>query len=203
MPHRAARPGGRPADHGRCALRHGPRAGRITNSGQAGGQVAREATRRGVLAAVAALPLAAAGCKGIGALGTPPRPLPDVAVLREAIAAETLMIARYTAVLTAAPALAGSLRPILGQHQAHLARLKARLVDPRAGSGQPPPPPHPRVPVTPAAARAYLHDAEQAAAQAMMGKLPAASPSLAQLLASIAASEASHALLLGPHRRTG
>jgi hypothetical protein len=165
--------------------------------------VAREATRRGVLAAALALPLAAGGCKGIGALGTPPRPLPDVAVVREAITDETLMIARYTAVLAAAPALAGSLRPLLGQHQAHLTRLKARLVDPRAGSEPPLSRPHPQVPGTPAAARAYLRGAEQAAAQALMGRLTAASPSLAQLLASIAASEATHALLLGPHRRTG
>jgi hypothetical protein len=57
------------------------------------------------------------------------------------------------------------------------------------------------VPGTPAAARAYLRRAEQAAAQALMGKLTAAPPSLAQLLASIAASEATHALLLGPDRR--
>ena len=68
--------------------------------------MAHEATRRGLLVAAATLPLVASGCKGIGALGTPPRPLPDVAVLREAIAGEDVMISRYTAVLAAAPALA-------------------------------------------------------------------------------------------------
>ena len=57
------------------------------------------------------------------------------------------------------------------------------------------------VPGTPAAARAYLRHAEEAAAQALLGQLTAAPPSLAQLLASIAASEATHALLLGPGRR--
>ena len=71
--------------------------------------MAREATRRGVLAAAVSLPLVAAGCKGIGALGTPPPPLPDVTVVRDAIAGETLMISRYHAVLAAAPALTGSL----------------------------------------------------------------------------------------------
>ena len=53
------------------------------------------------------------------------------------------------------------------------------------------------------AASAYLRGAEDAAAQALLRHLAAASPSLAQLLASIASSEASHALLLGPHRRAG
>ena len=170
----------------------------------------RGATRRSVLAAAASLPVVAAGCsKGIGALGTPPRPSPDVAVVRDAIDAETSMIARYNAVLTAVPALAGSLRPLLQQHHEHLARLRARLIEPNRAS----PPEHspavaasaagPPVPGTPAAARAYLRHAEQAAAQALMGKLPGAPPSLAQLLASIAASEATHALLLAPGRRPG
>ena len=170
--------------------------------------MAQKATRRSVLAAAVALPLAATGCKGVGGLGTPPRPLPDVAVLREAITGETLMISRYTAVLAAAPGMAGSLRPLLDQHRAHLARLRGRLAGPRAAvSGASPSPstshPAPQVPGTPAAARAYLRSAEDAAAAALLRHLAAASPSLAQLLASIAASEASHALLLGSRRRAG
>jgi hypothetical protein len=171
--------------------------------------VAREATRRGVLAAAVALPLVAAGCKGIGALGTPPPPLPDVAVVRAAIDGETLMISRYGAVLAAVPALAGQLGPLLDQHREHLARLRARLIEPPAGS-QPGHSPSPAVsaspgpvPGTPDAARAYLRQAEQAAAAALLGKLTAAPPSLAQLLASISASEATHALLLTTGRRPG
>ena len=167
----------------------------------------REATRRGVLAAVVSLPLVATGCKGIGALGTPPRQQPDVTVVRDAIDGETLMISRYHAVLAAVPALAGSLDPLLQQHREHLARLRARLIEPNTAS----PPEHSPavaasaagapVPGTPAAARAYLRHAEQAAARTLMGQLAAAPPSLAQLLASIAASEATHALLLAPGRR--
>jgi len=172
--------------------------------------VGRGATRRSVLAAAASLPVVAAGCsKGIGALGTPPRPSPDVAVVRDAIDAETFMIARYNAVLTAVPALAGSLRPLLQQHHEHLARLRARLIEPPASSqaqdtssaaATPAPPP---APGTPAAAQNYLRLAEQAAASTLLGKITAAPPSLAQLLASIAASEATHALLLAPGRRPG
>ena len=56
------------------------------------------------------------------------------------------------------------------------------------------------MPGTPAAARAYLRGAEHSAAQALLRHLAVASPSLAQLLASIAASEATHALLLGDGR---
>ena len=167
----------------------------------------REATRRGVLAAAVSLPLVATGCKGIGALGTPPRQQPDVTVLRDAIDGETLMISRYRAVLAAVPALAGPLDPLLQQHGEHLARLRARLIEPStAGRPEHSPavtasPAAVQAPGTPTAARAYLREAEQAAAQALLGRLTAAPPSLAQLLASIAASEASHALLLGPARR--
>ena len=159
-------------------------------------------TRRGLLSAAAALPLAAAGCQGLRVLGTPPRPLPDVAVLRTATDGETVLIAQYTAVLAAQPGLAGLLDPLLGQHRAHLDRLRARLsVPPGAATPSASPRPHVQVPPGAAAAQAFLQRAERAAAQALTGGLTAASPSLAQLLASIAAAEASHALLLGPSRR--
>lgn len=163
----------------------------------------QDATRRGVLAATAAaLPLLA-GCKGIGALGTPPSPQADVAMARAAIAAETLMITRYKAVTAAVPSLRGRLQPLLSQHEEHLRRLRGRLIDqgtssghPAAGAGAGGP-----VPQTPAAALAFLRRAEDAAASALTRHLQAASPSFAQLLASIAASEATHALVLSPRGR--
>jgi hypothetical protein len=198
---------------GHGAVRDGRRHGGSGRDGSGrengGGRVVREATRRGVLAAAVSLPLAAAGCKGIGALGTPPRPQPDVAVVRDAIDGETLMISRYNAVLAAVPALAGPLGPLLQQHHEHLARLRARLIEPNPASrperspAVTASPAGVQVPGTPAAARAYLRRAERAAAQTLLGRLTAAPPSLAQLLASIAASEATHALLLGPGRRAG
>ena len=169
--------------------------------------MARDATRRSVLtAAAAALPLVAAGCKGIAALGTPPKPAPDVTVATDAIAVETQLIARYGDVLAANPALAPALRPLLAHHHEHLARLRARLIIPRTGaqpsaspSGTPSPRPAP-VPGTRAGALAYLRDAENAAAASLLAHLDAAPPSLAQLLASISASEATHALVLGQGR---
>jgi hypothetical protein len=159
--------------------------------------------RRSVLAAAAmTFPLLAAGCKGVGALGTPPLPLPDVAVLDHAIAAEKLMIARYHAAISGSPAQAAFLAPLLAQHRAHLARLRSRLLDPRATvqAGSPSPraaaSPGSLATSAPAVALAALQAAEQDAASALVRHLAEVTPSFAQLLASIAASEASHALLL-------
>lgn len=172
--------------------------------------MARDATRRRVLAiGAAALPLAVAGCKGIGALGTPPKAAPGVAVVGDAITVETRLIAHYGAVLATVPALAGPLRPLLAQHHDHLARLRARLIIPPGSRAHDPaspgaspsgsPPPF-AVPGTPTAALRYLRDAENAAATAQLAHLAAAPPSLAQLLASISASEATHAMVLGQVR---
>jgi hypothetical protein len=168
--------------------------------------VAAKPTRRVVLAAAAMLPLAAvSGCDGADVLAAPPTPAPDVAVLREAIAAEQLMITRYAAVLheaggtggTAAGSLAAALEPLLAEHRAHLAQLRSRLIVP-AGSPASPAPPRGRAPaaatVPPAASAglAFLRAAEQAATAAMLSRLRGAPPSLAQLFASIGASEATH-----------
>jgi hypothetical protein len=169
--------------------------------------VVQEATRRRVLAALAVtLPLVVSGCsKGIGALGTPPKPAPSVAVVNDAITVENYLIARYGAVLAAMPGLAGELRPLLVQHHEHLARLRAQIIVPRGGahpaaSPKPSPSPSP-VPGTAAGALTYLSDAENAAATALLAHLQEATPPLAQLLASISASEATHAQLLRAHGR--
>ena len=168
--------------------------------------------RRSVLAAgAAAVPLLAAGCKGVGALGTPPKPSREVGVLGEAISAEKVMIARYRSAAAASPALAGTLTPLLGQHQAHLAALQARLIVP-AGAPATPEPATPEArpaavaagtpaqPPAPATTLAALAAAEDAAATMFTTLLATVSPSLAQLLASVAASEASHAVLLRTRR---
>jgi hypothetical protein len=168
--------------------------------------MARDATRRRVLAAAAAaLPLVLAGCKGIAALGSPPKPAPDVSVATDAIAVEQQLIAHYGAVLAAVPGLAATLRPLLDQHHDHLALLRARLIVPHGGQPLPSPRATARgrapVPGTTAAALGYLRDAEDAAAAALLAHLAAAPPSLAPLLASISASEATHALVLGTAAR--
>ncbi len=171
--------------------------------------MAAKPTRRVVLAAAAMLPLAAvSGCDGTDVLAAPPSPAPDVAVLRDAISAEQLMITRYAAVLHeaggtggTAGSLAAALEPLLAEHRAHLAQLRSRLIVP-AGSPASPASPRGRapaaatVPATASAGVAFLRAAEQAAATAMLNRLRGAPPSLAQLFASIGASEATHVPVL-------
>jgi hypothetical protein len=161
--------------------------------------VRADLTRRSVLAATAmTVPLVAAGCKGVGGLGTPPKAAPDVAVLHHAIATEQALIARYHAALAGSPGLAGTLGPLLAQHREHLARLTSMLIVP--ATPRPTPRPSASAPAGPARPRAAtlaaLAAAETDAASSLVGRLALAPPALAQLLASIAASEASHALLL-------
>jgi len=165
-------------------------------------------TRRAVLAAsAAAAGLLVSGCRGVQVLGTPPPPAPDVRQLRAAIEAEQLMIARYHAAISrsaGAPAAASRLTELIAEHQQHLAQLKSRLIVP-PGSAQS---------AGLEAARsgglnldlhgtlAALAADEQAASQWLAAQLLAAPPSLAQLLASISASEATHVPVLDQLRRT-
>jgi hypothetical protein len=180
-------------------------------AGAAGGSVTAGPTRRVMLAASAALPLiAVTGCEGIGALATPPAPGADVGLLKTAIAGEQLMIARYEAVLAPAhpraDGLAAILEPLLAEHHAHLAQLRSRLIVPAGAAtapspaatrrGEPVAPRKPVVPATPAAGIAFLRAAEQDASNALLERLGVAPASLAQLLASISASEATHAAVL-------
>ena len=179
--------------------------------------MAADPTRRVVIAAAAVLPLVAvSGCGGVDVLASPPASARDVGLLRAAIAAEQLMIIRYAAVLrdvqNPGPGAAGgsggtsatltaALEPLLAEHRAHLAQLRSRLIVP-AGSTSPSPSPSrragstPPVPTAPTAAIAFLRAAEQAAATAMLDRMRGAAASLAQLFASISASEATHVPVL-------
>ena len=164
--------------------------------------------RRSVLAAaVMTVPLVAAGCKGVGALGTPPEPGPDVAILRGAIGTEQALIARYRSAMAGSPALSGTLGPLLAQHREHLARLTSMLIEPASHSASPDSTPSTAGTAAagsgPAATLAALEAAETDAARSLASRLTLAPPALAQLMASIAASEASHALLLRTHEAGG
>ena len=168
-----------------------------------------EPTRRLVLAAAGSLALA--GCRGISVLGPVPKPGADVVTLRDAIDAEELMVARYQSAQdalaaaggTASPARAGTgaraiVADLLAEHQAHLRQLQARLVlPPRLATASPRPSPTP--PPAPSGQHrilAELATAEAAASDRLIGQLAHVPPELAQLMASIAASEAVHVVLL-------
>ena len=165
-------------------------------------------TRRAVLAgSAAALPAVISGCRGVQVLGMPPPPAPDIRLVRAAISAEQQLISRYHAVAAGPGRQAGAAQPlaaILAEHEQHLARLTARLVVP-AGSAQsvrPAATPAASMPADLAAALAVLSADEQAAAQRLAAGLLTVPPSLAQLLASISASEATHVPVLDQLRRT-
>jgi Domain of unknown function (DUF4439) len=164
--------------------------------------VAADPTRRAVLAATAALPLLITGCKSVAALAAPPQPPPDVLLLRAAISAERLMVARYEAGIRVTRGRQGRLAPVLppllAQHREHLAQLRSRLIVPgaAAAAGPAPGPAAPRLPAAPDLAIAYLQGAEQEASARLLRQVLAAPPSLAQLLASISASEATHVPVL-------
>ena len=163
-------------------------------------------SRRTLLAGAAAGSFALAGCKGITALGPVPKPGREVVMLEHAIAAEELMVARYRAAVTALTGASGktasarvAVTAILAEHEAHLAQLRLRLVlPPRLKTASPKPSPTP--PPLPSGRHAILAGlaaAETGASDRLTDRLAAAPASLAQLMASIAASEAAHVVILG------
>ena len=166
--------------------------------------MAADPTRRRVLAA-SALMLTAAGTAGCASgqawpWARPPVPVPEVGMLRNVIAAEDTLVSTYTAVLSARPALAATVSPLLRQHQQHLAQLRDRLMVPAGARPSPTKTARARqapVPAGRAAVLAYLRHAETDQAAFLVQTLAAVvTPSLAQLMASISASEAAHAALL-------
>jgi hypothetical protein len=171
-----------------------------------GGGVSR---RRLLGAAAAALPILVTGCKGVQSLGAPPPPVPNIVTLRSAIAAEQLMVARYTTMLSLLGSqdatLAAAIRSVHADHTAHVMQLKSRLIVPAGSALALSPLPTPSASVSLAggvsAEVVALEQAEQAASDRLIGQLAVLPPSLAQLFASIAASEATHVPYLQAARR--
>ena len=163
-----------------------------------------EPTRRALLGAAAASALLA-GCKGITALGPLPRVVPDVVTLEHAITAEELMIARYEAAqgaVTADASVTAVVSGLLAQHREHLTALRSRLVLPeRLVSAKPKPNPTAPPPATGTRqVLAELAAAERTASDTLARQLLDVPGPLAQLMASIAASEAAHVVVLGQIR---
>jgi hypothetical protein len=176
--------------------------------------------RRVLLASAAALPvlLGTAGCRssdvftGPDPLAGPPRPAPDVITLQAVIAAEQTMVQLYQAAIGGdrAAARARGLEPLLAEHQQHLARLRAWLIVPPGASASLGASASPGTSASPGASAspspgasprlvtiARLRAAERASAAALVQRLGTVEPALAQLFASIAASDATHATALG------
>ncbi len=169
-----------------------------------------------LLASAAALPLllGTAGCRSSDVF-TGPDPLAgrpplghDVLTLQAVIAAEENMIDLYRLAISgdSGASRARTLRALQGQHQQHLVQLKARLIPGGSGGNGFPPGAggsggsSPRASTSPrgnTVSIARLQAAERASAADLVRRLATAPPALAQLLASIAASDATHVTALG------
>jgi hypothetical protein len=157
-------------------------------------------SRRQLLAASpAALPLflALSACKGPGVpavLSGPPPVSDQTTMLLHAVTAEQNLIWLYGKAIAAYPELA--LGPLLAEHRQHLAQLSARVIEPPGKKVPDTVTAKPAIGSTRAAAVTQLRDAEQRAVTVLLSRLGGASPSLAQLYASVAASEATHVTVL-------
>jgi hypothetical protein len=156
-------------------------------------------SRRQLLAASpTTLPLflALSACKGPAVLSAPPTVSPQTRALLHAVTAELNLIWIYNKAIAAYSALAPALAPLRAEHEAHLAQLRRRVIEPPGKQVPDAVTARPAVGSTRDAALAQLRAAEQAAVKTLMSRLNGASPSLAQLYASIAASEATHVSVL-------
>jgi hypothetical protein len=156
-------------------------------------------SRRQLLAASpTTLPLflALSACKGPAVLSGPPPVAPQTETLLRAVTAELNLIWIYNKTMAEYSALGPTLAPLLAEHQAHLAKLRARVIEPPGKKTPDTVTARPAIGATTTAALTRLRDAEQAAVTAQLGRMAGASPSLAQLYASIATSEATHATAL-------
>lgn len=171
--------------------------------------------RRRVLAGLLALPglTVLAACSGEAAPGpspstssgspaststtpsppTTPAPDPDEPALSTAATAAAILASGIAATASTHPTLRDRLSRPQADHEAH-ARLLRELGAAPTGA----PPPAPVVPVDPAQALAVLVQAEQVAGdEAEVAAVGARSGEVARVLASVAASRAVHAVLLG------
>jgi hypothetical protein len=116
-----------------------------------------------------------------------------VSPLVTAIRAERALLAQYEAVIAAHPALRRHLAPIGGEHRAHLDALDALVApDPRDDLGATPPERVAPGELTVAA----LVRAENQSVRALITACLTQPPDVAVLMASIAASESSHVVVL-------
>jgi hypothetical protein len=156
-------------------------------------------SRRQLLAASpTTLPLflALSACEGPAVLGAPPTVSAQTQMLLHTVTAEQNLIWIYDEAIAAYSDLAPVLAPLRAEHEAHLVQLRARVIEPPGKQVPDTVTARPALGATRDAAAAQLLGAEQAAVRTLMSRLNGASPSLAQLYASIAASEATHVSVL-------
>jgi hypothetical protein len=156
-----------------------------------------------LLASATALPLllATAGCRSSDLFAGPdplagrPRPSHDAVTLQAVIAAEENLVHLYRTAINGDSGASRDLGPLLAQHEQHLASLRGRLIVPAGTPATPTPRPSP----SRAPARVTIPGllaAERASAASLVQRLAFVQPALAQLFASIAASDITHVAVL-------
>jgi hypothetical protein len=141
--------------------------------------------------------LALSACKGPAVLSGPPPVAHQTQMLLHAVSAEQDLIWLYKQAMAGyGGALRPTLAPLLAEHQAHLASLGARIVEPPGKKVPDTVTARPPLDATADGALVQLRAAEQAAVARLLSRLGGASASLAQLYASVAASEATHVTTL-------
>jgi hypothetical protein len=162
------------------------------------GPAAPRLSRRQLLAASPALSLflALSGCKGPPVLSAPPTVSPGTQMLLHSVTAELNLIWLYDTAIAAHSGLTPVLAPLRAEHEAHRQQLSSRVIEPPGKHVAAAVTARPALGATQQAVLAQLRQAEQAAVKTLMSRLGGASPSLAQLYASVAASEATHASVL-------
>ncbi|MER6514474.1 hypothetical protein ABT158_47200 [Nonomuraea sp. NPDC001636] len=164
----------------------------------------RHLSRRAVLAGGAAA-LTACSASGPAGPATPAPDSPETVLLRQVVADKERTVALYTALIAGG---ADSLEPFRARHQAHLAELRKYLPAGPPPASPPVSSPAVSAPASPGASPgatpskspkptlSRLRDAERRAAAQRPRQLAGLSPGVAQLLASIGACEAVHAVSL-------
>ena len=140
--------------------------------------------------------LALSACAGPNPLAGPLPLSADVRGLFDAVTEEQNLIWIYKRTMASYSAMAPALGALLAEHQAHLTQLRAMIVEPPGKTVPSTVTRKPAVPGSAAAAVAQLRTAEQSAGTAQLRRLGRAAAPLAQLYASIAASEATHVTTL-------
>jgi hypothetical protein len=153
-------------------------------------------SRRQLLAASPLL-VGLSACKGPAVLSAPPTVSPQTQTLLDAVTAEQNLMWIYNRAIGAYSGLGPALAPLRAEHEAHLAELRARVIEPPGKQVPDTVTARPALGAGQAAALTQLRAAEQAAVETLMSRLNGAPPSLAQLYASIAASESTHVSVLG------
>jgi hypothetical protein len=161
--------------------------------------LARRRLLTGVLAGAAGGIAAAAlaGCDLPLGADEPGVPAAEPDPLEPLLTGELALLASYDAAIAKFPSTAGRLRPLRADHAAHVQALRARMDPRRAAAAPESVVPSPAVAATAAAAVSALAAAERAAADRAGAACLTASGERAALLASIAACEATHLVVIG------